>query len=89
MGPCACREWRNIFLLSLRGALALVENEIVGGAFLIAIFFLMILGYPFREKKFWAKNDIVWLVPPIDVSAKKCGIVEVKLLFALGRYASY
>ena len=29
------------------------------------------------------ENDLVCLVSPIDVAAKKCGIFEVKRLFAL------
>ena len=41
----------------------------------------MILGYPFSGE-ILCKNDLVWIGFPIDISAKKCGIHEVKRRFA-------
>ena len=43
----------------------------------------MILGYPFREEKLWVKTELVWLGFPLEVSAEKCGIFDVKRRFAL------
>ena len=46
----------------------------------------MNLGYPRREEKLWVYNDLVWLGRSIDIPAKKCGIFEVRRLFALENY---
>ena len=52
--------------------------------FLAFIFFLLIIGYPISEKKFWAKDDLVWLGFSINIP-EKCGIFEAKRGFALAK----
>ena len=84
------RAWRLVgandspMLLFPDDALVLSEREIYDEALLAVIIFLMIMGFPFREEKLWAKNELIWLVLPIDISDNKCGIFEVTLRFALG-----
>ena len=43
----------------------------------------MIPGYPFRKKKFWVKNELVWIGSPLEVDGRKSGICEEKRRFAL------
>ena len=44
----------------------------------------MLTGYRFSEKKFWADNDLEWLVSEIDITNKKCAVFGIKRRFALG-----
>ena len=64
--------------------LVLAEDEICDESFLVVISHLLILGYSVREENFWVGNDLAWLWPPIDISAKTYGILEVKRRLALG-----
>ena len=41
--------------------MVLAESEIFDGTFLTAIFVLMRIGYPCREKMLWARYDLVCL----------------------------
>ena len=60
-----------------------MEKEIFGEVFLTVIFFLLIIGYPLSEKKFWAKDDLVWSGFSLNIPERKCGIFDVKRRFAL------
>ena len=55
-------------------ALFFGRNEIRGESFVPAVFFLMIIDYPFSAKKFLVRNDLVWLGFPIDLANKNAGI---------------
>ena len=46
------------------------RNEIFEETFLAFIFFLLIIGYPLSEKKFWAKDDLVWLGFSLNIPEK-------------------
>ena len=48
----------------------LTENEIFDETFLTFIFFLLIIGYPLSVKKFWAKDDLVWLGFSLNIPDK-------------------
>ena len=90
----AVRRWglklvggEKVYLLLFSGdAIFLTENEIFDEAFLAFIFFLLIIGYPLGEKKFWVKDDLVWLCFPLNIPEKKCGIFEAGRRFALENY---
>ena len=54
----------------------------------MAIFLFMIIGYPVREEKLWAENDLEWLGLPTDVAIENAELSKLNAAPCSENYAS-
>ena len=61
----------KVYVLLFSGdAIFLTEDEIFEETFLTFIYFLLIIGYPLSEKKFWVDSDLIWLGFSLNIPKK-------------------
>ena len=70
MGSKTSRERKSISFTFLWRRNILDRKRDLWRSFPIDNIFFLIIGYPLSEKKFWVKDDLIWLGFPINIPEK-------------------